>query len=65
MIYFNGRPLAAGKSVILADLLRLAGREASLAVVTVDGKFVPPADYKRYVVPCGARVRAGELQNGG
>lgn len=65
MIYFNDQPVAPAKIKTLADLLKLSGREASQTVVTVDGKFVPQAEYKKFVVADGAIVRASELLGGG
>lgn len=65
MIYFNGRPVAPAKNLTVAGLLELAGREAALTAVTVDGEFVAPQEYKSFVVPDGARVLARELLDGG
>jgi thiamine biosynthesis protein ThiS len=65
VIYFNDQPAEPAKSGTLADLLRLMGREASRTVVTVNGGFVPPSDYKKFKVPDGARVAARELLDGG
>ncbi len=41
------------------------GREPAQTVVTVDGRFIPPAEYKIFKVPDGARVQAHELLPGG
>ncbi|MBI4351001.1 MAG: sulfur carrier protein ThiS [Elusimicrobia bacterium] len=65
MIYLNGKPVAPAKNLTLARLLESAGRDARLTVLTVDDKFVPPAEYKSYVVPDGAKVTARELLAGG
>lgn len=65
MIYFNDQPVEPAGDRTLADLLRLMGREPRYTVVTVDGLFVPPAEYKRFIVSDGARVTARELLDGG
>lgn len=65
MIYFNDQPVEPAKNATVADLLKRMGREPSLTVVTVDGEFIPPAEYKKFVVPAGARVSAKELLDGG
>ena len=65
MIYFNDQPVAPAKGRTLAELLRRMGREPARTVVTVDEKFVAPAEYKKYLVPDGARVAARELLDGG
>lgn len=65
LIYLNDSPLRAKKGVKLEELLKLAGREPALTAVTVDGKFVPRADFKKLVLPDGARVKAFDLRDGG
>ncbi len=65
MIHFNDQPLETAKDGTLEDLLRRLGREPARTVVTVDGDFVPPSEYKRFKVPDGARVSARELPGGG
>ena len=65
MIYFNGQPVEPAKNGTVAALLRQMGREPSLTVVMVDGEFVPPALYNKFIVSVGARVTAKELLNGG
>jgi thiamine biosynthesis protein ThiS len=65
VIHFNGQPVPPEKNMTIARLLELMGREARLTVITVDGKFVPPAEYKSFIVPDGARVTARELHAGG
>lgn len=65
MIYFNDQPVEPAQDATLADLLRRLGREPARTVVTVDGKFIPPAEYKRFKLPDGARVTARELLDGG
>ena len=65
MLYFNDQPVEPAKNCTLADLLKLLGREPSRTVVTVDGKFIPPAEYKKFVAAEGARITARELLGGG
>jgi thiamine biosynthesis protein ThiS len=65
LIYFNGKPVPAKPGIKLAELLKLAGRDPALAAVTVDGEFVPVADYRKLVLHAGARVKAWELLDGG
>lgn len=65
MIYFNDQPVAPVKGRTLAELLRRMGREPARTVVTVDGDFVPPSEYKIFKLPSGARVTARELLDGG
>jgi len=65
VIYFNDRPVVRAGELSLEDLLKLVGRETPPAAVTVDGEFVPPAEYKKFPVSDGARVRAWELLDGG
>lgn len=65
MIYFNDQPVETAKDGTLADLLRRLGREPARTVVTVDGKFIPTAEHKRFKVSEGARVIARELPDGG
>jgi thiamine biosynthesis protein ThiS len=64
VIYLDDKP-AGRPGITLLELLRLAGRDPALTVVTVDGKFVPRSDYKNLVLPDGARVKALELLGGG
>ncbi|PKM97086.1 MAG: hypothetical protein CVU79_10105 [Elusimicrobia bacterium HGW-Elusimicrobia-3] len=64
MIYLDDKP-AARPGITVLELLKLAGRDPALTVVTVDGKFVPQSDYKKLVLPDGARVKARALLNGG
>ena len=65
MIYFNGRPVEPAKNGTVAELLKQLGREPALTVVTVNGEFVPPALYRKFILPEGARVTARELLSGG
>jgi thiamine biosynthesis protein ThiS len=65
VIYFNGQPVKPAKTGTVAALLEQLGREPAYTVVTVDGKFIPPAEYKKFIVPDGARVNASELLAGG
>ena len=65
MIYFNDQPAAPAKGCTLSELLLGMGRDPALTVVTVDGKFIPPAEYKKFKVPDGARVQAHGLLGGG
>ena len=65
MIYFNGQRVPPEKGLTIARLLGLMGREARLTVVTVDDKFVPPAEYNKFIVNDGAKVAARELHSGG
>lgn len=64
MIYLDDKP-AARPGITVLELLKLAGRDPALTVVTVDGKFVPQSDYKKLVPADGARVKARALLNGG
>jgi sulfur carrier protein ThiS len=64
VIYLDDKP-AARPGITVLELLKLAGRDPALTVVTVDGKFVPQSDYKKLVLPDGARVKARALLNGG
>lgn len=64
VIYLDDKP-AGRPGITLLELLKLAGRDPALTVVTVDGKFVPQSDYKKLVLPDGARVKARELLGGG
>lgn len=65
MIYFNGVPVKTPKNITLAALLKRMGRDASQTVVLVDGRFVPPAEYKSFVASDGACVEARQLLDGG
>ena len=65
MVYFNDKPLPCPSGATLLEILKLAGREPALTVVTVDGMFVPQSDYKKLVLADGARVIARELLGGG
>ena len=65
MIYFNDQPVEPEKDATLADLLRRLDREPARTVVTVNGKFIPPAEYKKFKLPDRARVTARELPGGG
>ncbi len=65
VIYFNDRPIEIPAGTTLKELLKLQGRDPELVIVTVDEKFVPRAEYRKLLLPEGARVRARELQSGG
>ncbi len=65
MIYLNDQPVPSPKGGTLLALLKLAGRDPALTAVTVDGKFVPQADYKKLVLPDKARVKAWAFLEGG
>jgi len=65
VIYLDDKPIAAPGGVTLLELLKLAGRDPALTAVTVDGKFVPRADYRKLVLHDKARVKARELLDGG
>lgn len=64
-VYVNDKPFGAGGELTLLRLLRLAGRDPAQTVVTVDGRFVPRAEYAALVPPAGARVAVREMQDGG
>lgn len=64
-IYFDDKPVDAPAGATLKDLLELEGRDPALVVVTVDGKFVPGAEYGKLALHDGARVKARELLGGG
>lgn len=64
-MYLNGEPCQAAKGATVRDLLKLAGRDPALTVVTVDGKFVPRCDYGKVAPPAGARLAVYELHDGG
>ena len=65
MLYFNDQAVAAPAGTTLQELLELQGRDPALAAVTVNGRFVPRAEYRKLALPEGARVRALELLDGG
>ncbi len=65
MIYLNGKPAAAREGATVREILEAAGLAPALTVVTMDGNFVPPADYRRLRPGDGARLEARELQEGG
>jgi sulfur carrier protein ThiS len=65
MVYFNDKPLPCPDGATLLEILKLAGREPALTVVTVDGKFVPRPDYASLVPGAGARLTVRDLPGGG
>jgi thiamine biosynthesis protein ThiS len=65
VIYFNDKPVEAPAGATLKELLKQQDCDPALVVVTVDGKFVPAAEYNKLALPGGARVKARELQAGG
>ena len=65
MLYFNDKEVATPAGTTLEELLKLQGRDPALVAVTVNGRFVPRAEYRTLALPEGARVRALELQDGG
>lgn len=64
MVYLDDKPFPAA-GLTLLELLQLAGRDAALCVVTVDGRFVPRPEYRELVLPDEARVKTRELPGGG
>lgn len=65
MIYLNGRPSAVRDGATVWEILEAAGLDPVLTVVTLDGLFVPMADYRRIRPARGARLEAREMQEGG
>ncbi|HBA60047.1 MAG TPA: thiamine biosynthesis protein ThiS [Elusimicrobia bacterium] len=65
VLYFNDKQVETPEGTSLKELLKLQGRDPVLVVVTVDGKFVPGAEYAALVLQEGARVIARELLSGG
>ncbi|KAF0127767.1 MAG: hypothetical protein FD189_313 [Elusimicrobia bacterium] len=65
MIYLNGRPAAARGGATVREILKAAGLAPALTVVTLDGVFVPPADYRKLRPGDGARLEAREMREGG
>jgi sulfur carrier protein ThiS len=65
VIYLDEKPFSAPAGLTLLALLKLAGRDPALTVVTVDGRFVPQSDYKKLVLPDKARVKAWSFFDGG
>jgi len=65
IIYFNDKPVDAPAGATLKALLKLQACDPALVVVTIDGKFVPGAEYSILALPDGARVKTRELLGGG
>lgn len=64
-VYVNETPVETAPGTTLEALLKAAGRDPDLVLVTVDGGFVPRSDYRTRVPGAGARVRVLELLSGG
>lgn len=64
-VYLDGKALPAREGATVQELLALAGRDPAATVVTVDGRFVPRGDYRKYSPPDGARLAVYELHDGG
>jgi thiamine biosynthesis protein ThiS len=64
-VNYNDNPVTAPAGTTLKELLKLQGCDPGLVVVTVDGRFVPQAEYSRLVLSEGNKVVARELLDGG
>lgn len=64
-VYVNERPVDVADGASLDAVLKAAGRAPELTLVTVDGRFVPPAEYRLCRPPEGAKIAVRELLGGG
>lgn len=65
MIRVNEDPLEWQPGMTVADILRARNFRFPLLIVTVDGTFVPKAEYATAPVPDGAEVKVVHLISGG
>jgi thiamine biosynthesis protein ThiS len=65
VIYLNGKPREHREGATVREILESAGLDPALAVVTLDGTFVPPSDYGRIRPAPGARLAARKMMEGG
>jgi thiamine biosynthesis protein ThiS len=64
-VYVNEAPVETAPGTTLEALLKAAGRDPGLVLVTVDGNFVPRSEYRTLAPADGARVKVWELLGGG
>lgn len=65
MIQVNGDPLSWTLGMTVSDVLRIKNYLFPMLVITVDGLYVKPSDYRTFVIPDKALVQVIHLISGG